>query len=182
MGAAADEIHAFEVFEAVARTQVQHLLESVSQIESRAHVDRVAIAPVIRSDHVLELDSLPNILDAHLGEAVEHQQDHVPGLAKLMLGQAAGGDVWREESWGKRKLAYQINKLSEGSYMLFHIRSDHGGVFTEVEQRMRQNERVLRYLTIRTNAGRLRHRAAKEGDPVEVSETEATQTTAEEAS
>lgn len=96
--------------------------------------------------------------------------------------QAAGGDVWREESWGKRKLAYQINKLSEGSYMLFHIRSDHGGVFTEVEQRMRQNERVLRYLTIRTNAGRLRHRAAKEGDPAEVSETEATQTTEEEAS
>ena len=96
--------------------------------------------------------------------------------------QAAGGDVWREESWGKRKLAYQINKLSEGSYMLFHIRSDHGGVFTEVEQRMRQNERVLRYLSIRTNAGRLRHRAAKEGDPVEVSETEATQTTEQEAS
>jgi small subunit ribosomal protein S6 len=96
--------------------------------------------------------------------------------------QAAGGDVWREESWGKRKLAYQINKLSEGSYMLFHIRSDHGGVFTEVEQRMRQNERVLRYLTIRTNAGRLRHRTAKEGDPAEVSETEATQTTEEEAS
>ena len=96
--------------------------------------------------------------------------------------QAAGGDVWREESWGKRKLAYQINKLSEGSYMLFHIRSDHGGVFTEVEQRMRQNERVLRYLTIRTNAGRLRHRAAKEGDPAEVSETEAAQTTEQEAS
>ena len=76
--------------------------------------------------------------------------------------EAAGGDVWREESWGKRKLAYQINKLSEGSYMLFHVRSEGGGVFDEVEQRMRQNERVLRYMTVRTDAGRLRHRGAKE--------------------
>jgi small subunit ribosomal protein S6 len=75
---------------------------------------------------------------------------------------AAGGDVWREESWGKRKLAYQINKLSEGSYMLFHVRSEGGGVFDEVEQRMRQNERVLRYLTVRTDAGRLRHRGTKD--------------------
>ncbi len=95
--------------------------------------------------------------------------------------QAAGGDVWREESWGKRKLAYQINKLSEGSYMLFHIRSDHGGVFNEVEQRMRQNERVLRYLTIRTNAGRLRHRAAREEATPEVTETGSAATVAEEA-
>ena len=96
--------------------------------------------------------------------------------------QAAGGDVWREESWGKRKLAYQINKLSEGSYMLFHIRSDEGGVFTEVEQRMRQNERVLRYMTVRTDAGRLRHRGAKEEAVEEAAEQEAAATTEEETS
>ena len=79
--------------------------------------------------------------------------------------QAAGGDVWREESWGKRKLAYQINKLSEGSYVLFFVRSGDGKVFDEVEQRLRQNENVLRYLTVRTDAGRLRIRPAKE-EPV----------------
>jgi len=95
---------------------------------------------------------------------------------------SSGGDVWREESWGKRKLAYQINKLSEGSYMLFYVRSEAGDVFTEVEQRMRQNERVLRYLTIRTNAGRLRHRAAKEEPAAEVAETESTETSTEEVS
>ena len=72
--------------------------------------------------------------------------------------ESAGGDVYKEESWGKRRLAYPINKLSEGSYMLFHVHSQDGKAFVEVEQRMRQNERVLRYLTIRTDAGRLRHR------------------------
>lgn len=74
----------------------------------------------------------------------------------------AGGDVFREESWGKRKLAYQINKLSEGSYILFYVRSQDGKAFGEVEQRLRQNEKVLRYMTIRTDAGRLRHRASEE--------------------
>jgi len=102
-------------------------------------------------------------------------------LYKEMI-QAAGGDVWREESWGKRKLAYQINKLSEGSYMLFHIRSDDGGVFTEVEQRMRQNERVLRYMTVRTDAGRLRRREAKQEDTAEVAETDSAESAVEEAS
>ena len=96
--------------------------------------------------------------------------------------QAAGGDVYREESWGKRKLAYQINKLSEGSYMLFHVRSEDGGVFAEVEQRMRQNESVLRYLTVRTDAGRLRRRAAKEETAVVVPETEPAEKTVKEIS
>ena len=94
--------------------------------------------------------------------------------------QTAGGDVWREESWGKRKLAYQINKLSEGSYMLFHIRSETGGVFSEVEQRMRQNERVLRYMTIRTDAGRLRHRGEKEEPEAAATEAETVATEKEE--
>lgn len=93
---------------------------------------------------------------------------------------AAGGDVWREESWGKRKLAYQINKLSEGSYMLFHVRSQSGDVFDEVEQRMRQNERVLRYMTIRTDAGRLRHRGEKEEPAPESTEAPTTETKKEE--
>ncbi len=73
---------------------------------------------------------------------------------------AAGGEVYREESWGKRKLAYQINKLSEGSYMLFYVRSSDGKAFTEVEQRLRQNENILRFMTVRTDAGRLRRRGS----------------------
>lgn len=86
--------------------------------------------------------------------------------------QSAGAEVHREESWGKRRLAYQINKLSEGNYVLFHVRSETGGAFVEVEQRMRQNEQILRYMTVRTDAGRLRYREPKE-PAVEVETTEA---------
>ena len=96
--------------------------------------------------------------------------------------QSSGGEVFKDESWGKRKLAYQINKLSEGSYMLFFVRSEDGGVFQEVEQRLRQNEDVLRYMTVRTDAGRLRHRGARDEEPAEAETTEAAGSTAEEAS
>ena len=93
---------------------------------------------------------------------------------KAMI-ESVGGDVFRVESWGKRKLAYQIEKLSEGNYTLFYIRTENGTSFDEVEQRMRQSEKVLRYMTVRTDAGRLRKRA--------VSKDEAeTETTSEETS
>jgi len=76
---------------------------------------------------------------------------------KTML-EASGGEIFKEESWGKRKLAYTIENLNEGNYMLFYVRSEGGQPFHEVEQRMRQNEKILRYITVRTDAGRLRHR------------------------
>ena len=95
--------------------------------------------------------------------------------------QSAGGEIFKEESWGKRKLAYQINKLSEGSYMLFFVRSEDGNVFAEVEQRMRQNENVLRYLSVRTDAGRLRHREPREAESEASPATEKAGTTAKES-
>ena len=110
--------------------------------------------------------------------------EEIVALADLYKGmiQEAGGDVYKEESWGKRKLAYQINKLSEGSYGLFFVHSEKGGIFDEVEQRMRQNEQVLRYLTVRTDAGRLRKRGGHDEPAEEVPESAPEEKTAEEAS
>ena len=75
---------------------------------------------------------------------------------------AAGGQVVREESWGKRKLAYPIDKLSEGQYVILYIETPPGAnPFPEVEQRLRQNEKILRYLTVRTDLDL--KRAARKG-------------------
>ena len=97
---------------------------------------------------------------------------------KAMI-ESMGGDVFKVESWGKRKLAYQIEKLSEGNYTLFYIRTDNGTSFDEVEQRMQQNEKVLRYMTVRTDAGRLRKRVETKEEPaVEKTSEETSQTAA----
>jgi small subunit ribosomal protein S6 len=74
-----------------------------------------------------------------------------------------GGQVTKEESWGKRKLAYPIEKLTEGTYHLFYVSAEDENPFPEVERRMQQNEKVLRFLTVRTDAGRLRYRERPEG-------------------
>jgi small subunit ribosomal protein S6 len=74
-----------------------------------------------------------------------------------------GGVIAKEESWGKRKLAYPIDKLTEGHYVLLHVQSEAGSPFGMARQRMQQNDNVLRYLTVRTDAGRLRERKSGKG-------------------
>jgi small subunit ribosomal protein S6 len=63
-----------------------------------------------------------------------------------------GSEITGEENWGRRKLAYPIDKLTEGKYVLFNIQSQGGKTsLPEVEHRMRQNDKILRYLTVRTD-------------------------------
>jgi small subunit ribosomal protein S6 len=65
---------------------------------------------------------------------------------------AGGSQVSKEESWGRRKLAYPIAKLNEGKYVLLGIESEGGkSSLPEVEHRMRQNDKILRHLTVRTD-------------------------------
>ena len=79
----------------------------------------------------------------------------------------AGGVIAPEESWGKRKLAYPINKLTEGHYVLLHVQSESGSPFNMARQRMQQSDSVLRYLTVRMDAGRLRERSSRKSETEE---------------
>jgi len=64
-----------------------------------------------------------------------------------------GGELVREESWGRRKLAYPIRKLTEGRYtfLFLQMEAESASLFSEVELRLRQNDKVLRFLTVRTD-------------------------------
>jgi len=65
---------------------------------------------------------------------------------------AGGSEVTKEENWGRRKLAYPIEKLTEGKYVVFFVASEGGKTsLPAVEHRMRQNDKILRYLTVRTD-------------------------------
>jgi len=56
-----------------------------------------------------------------------------------------GGKIMNVDDWGKKRLAYEIQKMREGFYyfITFEAASD---VPAEVEQRARIMEKVLRYL------------------------------------
>ena len=80
-----------------------------------------------------------------------------------------GGEVVREENWGKRKLAYPINKITEGRYVFLHLQMEPKvtTLLPEVELRLKQNDKVLRFLTVRTDLDLKRAtNRAKPGQPV----------------
>jgi small subunit ribosomal protein S6 len=64
-----------------------------------------------------------------------------------------GGTVVRMDDIGRRPLAYQINKRNEGYYVLFEIDGS-GQEIAELERRMRVNDMIMRYITIRVDEDR----------------------------
>lgn len=64
-----------------------------------------------------------------------------------------GGNVVKTEDMGRRKLAYPINKKTEGHYVLFEIEGS-GQEIAELERRMRVNDSIMRYLTVRVDEDR----------------------------
>jgi small subunit ribosomal protein S6 len=71
-----------------------------------------------------------------------------------------GAELTKEESWGKRKLAFPVAKQSEGRYHIYQFHTEAPLAVGQIEARLVQNENVLRYLTVRTDEGRLRRRGA----------------------
>jgi small subunit ribosomal protein S6 len=51
------------------------------------------------------------------------------------------------EDWGKRKLAYEIDKFQKGHYRILHYLDD-GSVVADLERQLRLEESVLRFLTV----------------------------------
>jgi small subunit ribosomal protein S6 len=85
-----------------------------------------------------------------------------------------GAVVDKEESWGKRRLAYPINKLNEGRYVFLYLTIPEGGPnpLAEAEKRLNQNEKILRYLTVRTDKDLKRQASKGKVQPAESSESE----------
>lgn len=102
----------------------------------------------------------PRLEDAEATQLVED--------TKQLLA-SRGAEIVREEHWGRRKLAYPIRKLQEGRYSFLYLQMlpEATVALPEVELRLRQNERVLRYLTVRTDLDLKRaQNRARPGQPV----------------
>ena len=64
-----------------------------------------------------------------------------------------GGTVVRMDDIGRRTLAYPIEKKTEGHYVLFEIEGS-GQEIAELERRMRVNDMIIRYMTVRVDEDR----------------------------
>src|SRR5919206_4411881 len=66
-----------------------------------------------------------------------------------------GGTVTKQENMGRRQLAYPIGRRTEGHYVLFEVDGS-GREIAELERRMRVNDQVIRYITVRVDEDRRR--------------------------
>lgn len=64
-----------------------------------------------------------------------------------------GGTVVRMDDIGMRRLAYPIQKKEDGYYVLFEIDGS-GQEIAELERRMRVNDMIMRYITVRVDEDR----------------------------
>jgi small subunit ribosomal protein S6 len=96
-----------------------------------------------------------------------------------------GGTVARIDDMGVRRMAYEIKRKDTGYYVLFEIHGS-GKEIAELERRMRVNDMIIRYLTVRVDedrkaaerisarrTARLSKRAASKKSAAEAREAEA---------
>jgi small subunit ribosomal protein S6 len=82
-------------------------------------------------------------------ELAEEQADE---LVKYFEGIIAeqGGELLKTDRWGRKKLAYEVRKFSEGNYTLFELKAG-PKLIAELERRYRNHESVIKYLSVRVD-------------------------------
>jgi small subunit ribosomal protein S6 len=81
------------------------------------------------------------------------QSEQVPAMVERYTSavKTSGGQVHRLEDWGRRQLAYSINKIHKAHYVLMNIEASEA-VLEELTTNFRYNDAILRSLVIREDA------------------------------
>ncbi len=83
----------------------------------------------------------PTLTSEELDGFIAHAQTVVEGK---------NGKVVKVDNWGKKSLAYKINKFREGYYVVLTIEGD-GPAIAELERRFRVTDSIVRYISVRTD-------------------------------
>jgi small subunit ribosomal protein S6 len=59
-----------------------------------------------------------------------------------------GGQVTETDTWGRRRLAYPINRFTEGNYVITHFRIEPGRI-RDLESSLQLSEDVIRHLVVK---------------------------------
>jgi small subunit ribosomal protein S6 len=80
----------------------------------------------------------------------QDEEEGVPALTAQVQEwiEAVGGEVTYTDIWGRRKLAYPIRKLLEGSYVLLRATLPRQ-TLQDLERELKLSDRILRYLLVR---------------------------------
>ena len=78
------------------------------------------------------------------------QSDQVPAMVKKYSGiiSSKGGKIHREEDWGRRQLAYPINKIHKAHYILMNIECGEDAI-DELSSNFKFNDAVIRNMILK---------------------------------
>lgn len=81
------------------------------------------------------------------------QSEQVPAMVERYRGMVTsrGGVMHRLEDWGRRQLAFPIQKVHKAHYVLMNVECDQA-TLSEIETAFRFNDAVLRHLTVQKSA------------------------------
>ncbi len=81
------------------------------------------------------------------------QSEQVPAMIERYrtMVTSKNGQIHRLEDWGRRQLAYPLQKIHKAHYVLMNIECDQG-TLEELEHAFKFNDAVLRHLTIKRDA------------------------------
>jgi small subunit ribosomal protein S6 len=80
-------------------------------------------------------------------DATEEEVDHlVEQMSKHVT--SGGGNVDKVDKWGKRRLAYRVDKHREGNYVLMQFTAE-ASLVKEFERRLRVQDAVIKFITVR---------------------------------
>ncbi len=82
-------------------------------------------------------------------DLTEEDQEKLISTLESQVGNA-GGTVKSVDRMGKRRLAYEVRGFGDGMYILFTIDGE-GDLIKEVERRLRVNEPVIKFITVRVD-------------------------------
>ena len=62
-----------------------------------------------------------------------------------------GAKIEKTEKWGRKRMAYRVQRLREGFYVFMVMKSTEGEVVKELERRLKVADPVMKYLTVRVD-------------------------------
>lgn len=100
----------------------------------------------------------PNLTEEEVTKVVEKMKSMV---------EKSGGAILQAENWGKRKLAYEVEKEKKGTYIVFRFNGD-GKIINALEHTYRMEDAIIKFLTVKPtkgDSGTLVLPSAEEGRP-----------------
>ncbi len=109
----------------------------------------------------------PNLSDEETATIIKRMQDVVT---------KQGGEMLKNEDWGKKKLAYEIKKQKRGHYAFFQFKAAPAAV-AELERTYKMTDTIIKFLTVKLEK-ELRTRPAPKPKKKDAGKAEAGQTQA----